>query len=805
MALEINIGEEYKIKIEKESEFKDSIFKEVYTQAAKNVEEIILQAITNDNRNSISNDDYNNVIAFTGERGTGKSSSMISFADALKNKCDSDTFWKDNENLKKAKIKSLDIIDPSLFRNEDKLFEIIISKMFSKFQLKLKENDNKIKNDNKRDLIKKFQEVFNNLKILHNGKSQVYDKEAIEALSDLAYGINLKENFKKLVDEYLLCMYSIDNKKDKNGFLLIPIDDFDLNISGAYEMLEDIRQFLIQSNVIILIACKIEQLEDSIEQNFRTEYEVMMPSDGINYLSDKPADMASKFLLKLIPLNRRTVIPELNIREKILLEEDSENEKSFVIKKEDKILYENDNLQSLVLDFIYQETEIFITTSNNHNISIIPKTLRELNNLISLIYNSNNKKITFKDYIITTAKRSLPEDLFKIFSVLEETNILDFNVQFCNLIGEINSSEIEFNIPKDKYDLLNPRNNNNTSLGDVYSLLKIIEENGKVTNISVIKFLNLIKVYLAIVIKQLKLNENIEISQGGFSNEYFKIFPLYGGKTSRDWLSFDLKEIEKLSLIDKFILSFYIPYLGVEPKKYRVEPENIFFKPYNGAGGQFTKATFSPVFPLTRVIYLKKIMESFKKDEREEIEKTNVFKELKKFINNDFSLILNPFYYSEFINLLENKTKNHRDKLGEYGETVDLYMNTLGIDVLNKINSEYNLNTVNYIEDNPVYKYRGSSIFVKIFNEIFESFLKSQSSITKEIKELLRVYLNRIIKNNVKIKTVTRLINELIMAKAPDLIVNEIKDFRERLKNEDEDKIIKEIIEFLDKIIKSNG
>ncbi|WP_239761367.1 hypothetical protein [Tenacibaculum finnmarkense] len=30
MALEINIGEEYKIKIEKESEFKNSIFKEVY-------------------------------------------------------------------------------------------------------------------------------------------------------------------------------------------------------------------------------------------------------------------------------------------------------------------------------------------------------------------------------------------------------------------------------------------------------------------------------------------------------------------------------------------------------------------------------------------------------------------------------------------------------------------------------------------------------------------------------------------------------------------------------------------------------
>ncbi|MCG8901783.1 hypothetical protein G1K97_08005 [Tenacibaculum finnmarkense] len=468
---------------------------------------------------------------------------MISFVNALKIKTDKCEFLK---KLSSFQFGCLDIIDPSLFRNEDKLFEIIISKMFSKFQLELKNSDNKIKNDNKRDLIKKFQKVFNNLKVVHNGKSDVYKKEAIEALSDLASGTNLKENFKKLVDEYLLCMYGINNKNDKKGFLLIPIDDFDLNISGAYEMLEDIRQFLIQSNVIIFIACKIEQLEDSIEQNFRTEYKVMIPKDGdgINYLSDEPTDMASKYLLKLIPLDRRKIIPELNIREKILLEGDSEKKKPFVIKKQGEILYENDNLQSLVLDFIYKKTKIFITKSNNHNISIIPKTLRELNNLISLIYNSNNKTITFKDYIITTAKRSLPEDLFKIFSVLEESNILDFNVQFCNLIGEIKSNKIEFNIPTDKYDLLNPRNNNNTSLGDVYSILKIIEENVKLTNIEVIKFLTLIKVYIAIIIKQLSLDKITEISQGGFSNEYFKIFPQSGNKYPRDWLNFELEEIK---------------------------------------------------------------------------------------------------------------------------------------------------------------------------------------------------------------------------------------------------------------------
>lgn len=800
MALEINIGEEYKIKIEKVEEFKDSIFKDVYTQANKNVEEIILQANTVSSTKSISNDDYNNVIAFTGERGTGKSSSMISFADALKNKDSKDDFWSDTPNLEKAKIKSLDIIDPSLFRNEDKLFEIIISKMFSKFQKKLKK-ENTIKNDRKRDLIKQFQKVFNNLKVVHNGKSDVYEKEAIEALSDLAFGTNLKENFKKLVDEYLLCMYGIDNSKDKKGFLLITIDDFDLNISGAYEMLEDIRQFLIQSNVLILIACKTEQLEDSIEQNLRTEYKVMIPKEGINYLSDEPTDMASKYLLKLIPLNRRKIIPELHIREISEFEKKSKIDKPFVIKKQGEILYENENLQSLVLDFIYKETEVFITKSNNHNNSIIPKTLRELNNLISLIYNSNNKIHTFKDYIITTAKSSLSKDLFKIFSVLEETNITDFNVQFCNLIGEINSNKSK--IIGDKDNLLKPRNNSNTSLGDVYSILKIIEDTISITDLEVIRFLNLIKVYLAIIVKELSINQIIEISQGGFSNEYFKIFPQFKNDLSRDWLIFELKKIENRSPIEKFILNFYIPYLGDEPKKYRLEGKNIFFKPYNGVGGQFTKATFSPIFPLTRIFYFNKIVDSFKKEEKEAIKKDPFFNEIKKFVDDASLLILNPFYYLEFINLLENKTRNYREtKLGDYGDILNLYINDLGGDILKGINLKYKLTTVNYINENPIYKRIPE--FTKVFNDIFQSFKGDEI----EMLDILLSYKNKVQNNAKKKDAVTKLKNALVKIKSPDNIISRIKEYRLRLNTEDEAIVTKETIEFLDKTIesiKSNG
>ncbi|MGV4438887.1 hypothetical protein ACQ1PL_05225 [Ornithobacterium rhinotracheale] len=81
----INLNEDFKIKIEKGIHFKKSIFKDIYKEALKNVAEIVEQAKDNEEH-----DDYNNIIAFTGERGKGKSSSMISFRNALVNENNSE-------------------------------------------------------------------------------------------------------------------------------------------------------------------------------------------------------------------------------------------------------------------------------------------------------------------------------------------------------------------------------------------------------------------------------------------------------------------------------------------------------------------------------------------------------------------------------------------------------------------------------------------------------------------------------------------------------------------------------------------
>lgn len=296
----INLNEEYKIKIEKGNQFYKSIFKDVYTAALNNVEGIVDQA---NQQNDY--DNFNNIIAFTGERGKGKSSSMISFRNALINhhlEINSE-FFSNKKEIVSKQFATIDIVDPSLFRGGESLFEIILAQMFNKFQVDIKCEKSKVSDDDRRALIKQFQEVFENLQIINSDRTDLYKKESIEALSKLATSSTLRNCFKDLVSIYL---QKFERQKD---YLVIAIDDFDLNTSGAYEMLENIRQFLIQPNIILLIACKVEQLRVVVLNHFYREFELLLKYHSTEITELDLINKSEKYLEKLIPNEKRLILP----------------------------------------------------------------------------------------------------------------------------------------------------------------------------------------------------------------------------------------------------------------------------------------------------------------------------------------------------------------------------------------------------------------------------------------------------------------------------------------------------------------
>lgn len=433
----INIAEEYKIKIEKSYEFENSIFKEVYESAKYNLIEIIEHHNVHDSQKTeFKYDVYNNIICFVGERGQGKSSSMISFLEALISKKQNDVFLNDKNNvLQNVRFTTIDLIDPSLFSGKETLFEIILAKMFSMFRNILESDGNrKINEESKRQLVDLFQKVFDDLKFINN-RENIYKQDALDALIKLSTSSNLKENFEKLVEKYLnvIC-------PKENAFLVIAIDDFDLKIEGVYDMLEDVRRFLIAQNIILLIACKIEQLQEATHAHIYSEY--IKQLGGNTHILDNVFDeseiknKALKFIEKLIPESRKIELPnvsELDLGEILV------REKEIEIDGDINKFYFDNTANGLLLETIYDRLFLFLKKQSFEYSIFLKSTLRSLISLLlrlnktddieidqlEKLYIANNEfKKFFKDFVLYFIDDKKEVDLLLNCNI----DLLNFNI-----------------------------------------------------------------------------------------------------------------------------------------------------------------------------------------------------------------------------------------------------------------------------------------------------------------------------------------------------------------------------------------
>jgi hypothetical protein len=266
MPLTLVKGNEYKIRMEKLEEFEGSFFKHIYESASKNVSDIVknTQIFYTKKEKDYKKDveEYNNLIAFIGDRGAGKSSVMVSFSEALKNiNSNSSKLFGAFEDLKGNNFVCLDAIDPSLFECNESVFEVIIAKMFARFKEYYEKEDNKVEMEDKKRLVKSFQKVYKNLKTIDSDRKELYKNDVhseniLETLLMLASGANMRQSFIELVQEYLSMFTDTKGEKHRKNFLVISIDDLDMNINHAANMVEQVRKYLLIPNVIVLIAVK---------------------------------------------------------------------------------------------------------------------------------------------------------------------------------------------------------------------------------------------------------------------------------------------------------------------------------------------------------------------------------------------------------------------------------------------------------------------------------------------------------------------------------------------------------------------
>lgn len=307
-------------------------------------------------------DDYiHNVILISGSRGSGKTSMLHSIGKHLETK-----------NVSGQEFTCLPPIDPSYFDQNRNILKSVLSKMFK--MAKNKFNGKSCYEADFTDLWKSFERVYKTLEYVDGAKKECYTLEALNESSDAS---DLRDQMQKLISSFLKAIGENDN------ILVLLIDDLDMNVSFAAEMMEQIRKFLMVDNLIILVSANLEQLQSEMREYYSKEFQNVVKNSDLNIDID---DLAAKYLLKMFPPKRRIELDDnkKNLLQTALILEDSSRKDS----KERFKKYNGDNrnsLQKVLLTMLWDKTRLLFIPKKDQLHPLIPTTMRELFQFIAVL------------------------------------------------------------------------------------------------------------------------------------------------------------------------------------------------------------------------------------------------------------------------------------------------------------------------------------------------------------------------------------------------------------------------------------
>ena len=463
------IGDDSQPTVMTNDEYKLSPFDEVIEIGVARVRELA-RYIPSTREGSSDVGYFYNIIPFLGERGSGKTSCLLTVRKCVET----------DEELK-DKVHFFSIIDPSYFDHEHNILEIFIGKLYREYK-KLEKEYFKEGAD-KRQKLHEFQDALREAKralYFLNGKNQERPVDELDELSGLSDGVELSRIMRDLVKAYLNYM----GKKK----LIISIDDLDLNGTECYEMMEEIRLYLMFPELIILLAAKEEQLRVEISRVSGMHYDVeknpFITTDEIEVATDR-------YLEKFIPLQHRIHMPHTEGYLKYKLE---------IWDSDGKLLEAFDTVAFAVVSLIFNRTRYLFYNHDGEANLIVPRNLRELCHLVTMLYKMrkpgvnkaihNSNKAVFRQYFqeqwvatLTKAEQAFARLLLK------ETNPSKVNKLVVTSLLKIAGTLSLWNKQADTTDGLTERtrkifkdiihianNPANVTIGDVAFVMKLIKE-----------------------------------------------------------------------------------------------------------------------------------------------------------------------------------------------------------------------------------------------------------------------------------------------------------------------------------------
>lgn len=424
-----NIGDENRIVIEKitKENIGESIFSDPYRFALESLNSYF-ESMPQKKEDRFKENELwrNNIFAFIGDRGSGKTSCMESVAQLMVEPTD----LAEKNRAIQEKYYKMDMVDPSFIDSETNVIGVILANLYKKFQDY--SHGKNVSEAQRAELAHHFVNVQHDF--CRMMEKEHMKEDDLEALSSLSAAIDLKKSMLELIKSFMKFI----NKED--AILLIPIDDIDLHTKHASDMVEQIRKYLVLPNVLVLMAVKISQLSKLKRLQFSREYR-----DERDTLKNQELDeMVDRYMTKLVPYSHRIYMPDANFYW----------DADLTIQKNGVTLYHNVSTRQAIPELIFKKTRYLFYNSSVKTSYIVPDNLRELRQLTRLLIDMNdyrhhdksiddvveepNNKEIFKKYLFESWMMShLDEDSQGyVRELLEITDAIQMNAFTLRIIRQ---------------------------------------------------------------------------------------------------------------------------------------------------------------------------------------------------------------------------------------------------------------------------------------------------------------------------------------------------------------------------------
>lgn len=353
-----------------------------------------------------------NIIALIGGRGTGKTTVLEELIFMLKNcskrKYDNEleNRYPQNENEiqiaklgEKAIFHTLPMLDVSLLEEQEDMLELVLAELLEKVERKLQSSNQwSFQGENsykKQEFAELLGEVYRNH---HNIKHSVDEFEleevVISKLHNMPSRKKVLESFSRLLESYF---QTWDMCNGRMNYLVLGIDDLDLNLKHGFKMLEELYKYLTHPRVIILAALDIEQLTMISEAYYRSGMEIISYDvEEKKWIANHCRELATNYLMKLIPTERRVYLPNIIGTAKLIYAKLSEEEDGIKLK-------------AFLMHKMAEKMHIYYDGNGRKHHFIIPDTVRGIDAYFSYLEELNTVDFS-KCEILKGVEKSTEED-----------------------------------------------------------------------------------------------------------------------------------------------------------------------------------------------------------------------------------------------------------------------------------------------------------------------------------------------------------------------------------------------------------